>query len=215
MKINKLIAMLIFALMATIFFSACTSEKTSEKPSIKGTYTQLPGEQFKFDGKTVEVVEFLSFYCHACYVFESAIPVIKGNLPKKISWKVVPLYWGKQGSPKPGEAYLLAVDAGKGEQMKKALFNAQMVQNINIGDVNVLVSIGREIGMDPDFGRRLRTGEKAKAAREAQNLAKAYRVDETPSLVIAGNLMTNPHVFDHDINKFSSNVLKILRSIVK
>jgi len=30
--------------------------------TIKGSFTQVPGKEFKFDGKTVEVIEFLSFY---------------------------------------------------------------------------------------------------------------------------------------------------------
>ena len=206
--------MLIFALMATIFFSACTSEKTSEKPSIKGTYTQLPGEQFKFDGKTVEVVEFLSFYCHTCYNFENSIPVIKGNFPKKIKWKIIPIYWGK-GSPKPGEAYLLAEEAGKGEEMKKALFDAQMVQKRDIGNLEVLESIGSKLGLGPDFSKKLSSGEKAVEVRNGMDMAKAYNVDETPTLIIAGNIVVNPHAVDHNIDAFRENVLTILKSILQ
>jgi hypothetical protein len=93
-------------------------------PDIMGVHTKLEGENFKFDGKTVEVVEFMSFYCHTCYDFEKAIPVIKGNFPNKIIWKTVPIYWSDHGSPKPGEAYLLAEEAGKGEAMKKALLTS-------------------------------------------------------------------------------------------
>ena len=52
---------------------------------IKGVYTKLPVHQFKFDGKTVEVIEFLSFYCDGCYTFEKSIPAIKGNFPKRLN----------------------------------------------------------------------------------------------------------------------------------
>ena len=208
MKLNKLIAMLIFALIASISFSACTSEK----PSIKGTYTELPGEQFKFDDKTVEVVEFLSFYCHTCYNFENSIPVIKGNFPKKIKWKIIPIYWG-QGSPKPGEAYLLAEEAGKGEEMKKALFDAQMVQKRDIGNLGVLESIGAKLGLGPDFSKKLSAGEKAEEVQKGVDMAKAYNVNETPTLIIAGNIMTDPDAFDHNINAFRENVITILKSI--
>ena len=199
-----------FVLMASIFFSACTSEK----PSIKGTYTQLPGKKFKFDGKTVEVMEFLSFYCHTCYNFENSIPVIKGNFPKKIKWKVIPMYWGK-GSPKPGEAYLLAKEAGKGEEMKKALFDAQMVQKRDIGNMEVLESIGTKLGLGFDFTKKLRSGEKAKEVQKGMDMAKAYNVDETPTLIIAGNIMVNPHAVDHNIDAFRANVITILKSIFK
>ena len=139
--------------------------------TIKGSFTQVPGKEFKFDGKTVEVLEFLSFYCDHCYQFEKAIPAIKGNFPKKVKWKIVPLYWG-QGSSRPGEAYLIAVDAGKGEEMKRALFNANFVEKKDIGSVEVLEAIASKVGLGLDFSRKLRGGEKAREASKALNMAQ-------------------------------------------
>ena len=67
------------------------SSFAAEKPVISGKYTKIPGQQFKFDGKQVEIIEFLSFYCGHCYHFERSIPVIKGNFPGKIRWKTIPI----------------------------------------------------------------------------------------------------------------------------
>lgn len=181
---------------------------------IKGVHTKLPLHQFKFDGKTVEIIEFLSFYCDGCYSFERAIPVIKGNFPKKIKWKTIPIYWGK-GSPKPGEAYFLAEEAGKGEKMKEALFHAHFGEKKNIGDVKVLEEIGQKIGFGDDFSKKLRAGYKAKDVQKALDMAGAYGVDETPTLIIAGNIMTNPHEFNHNIDAFRENVMTIIKSILK
>ena len=182
--------------------------------SLKGIYTQIPGQQFKFDGKIVEVIEFLSFYCAVCYSFEKSIPVIKGNFPKKIRWKIVPIYWG-EGSPKPGEAYFLAEAAGKGERMKEALFRAHFVERKDIADIKVLGEIGQKMGLGIDFSIGLRGGGKAKDVQKALDMARAYGVDETPTLIIAGNIMTNPHAFNHNIDAFRENVMTILRSIFK
>ena len=137
MVLRKLFVVLVSLVLLSL------SAQAGESPSIKGSYTQLPGYKFKFDGKKIEVIEFLSFYCHSCYSFERSIPVIKGNFPKKIKWKVVPIYWG-DGSPKPGEAYLLAEALGKGEQMKNAIFNDHSVEKKDIGNVEVLEGIGRK-----------------------------------------------------------------------
>ncbi len=200
-----------FALLPLLF--SCKAGETTS-PAIQGSYTIVEGDKFKFDGKIVEVLEFLSFSCHTCYDFEKSIPVIKGNFPKKIIWKVIPIYWGEHGSSKPGEAYLLAEEAGKGEQMKKALFNAQMVQKRNLADLNVLEGIGSEIGLGPDFSRKLRAGEKTADVQKGLNLARSYKVEETPTLVIAGNIMTNPHSVDHNIDAFRANVITILKSIL-
>jgi len=181
---------------------------------IKGVHTKLPLHQFKFDGKTVEVIEFLSFYCDGCYSFERAIPAIKGNFPKKIKWKTIPIYWGK-GSPKPGEAYFLAEEAGKGEKMKAALFRAHFVEKKNIGDAKTLEDIGQKIGLGADFSKRLRAGDKAKDVQKALDMASAYGVEETPTLIIAGNITTNLHPFNHNVDALRENVIMILKSILK
>jgi len=209
---KKIFMMLTSLALLPLLFSCKAGETTSS--AIQGSYTVLEGAKFKFDGKTVEVLEFLSFSCHTCYEFEQSIPVIKGNFPKKIIWKVIPIYWGQHGSSKAGEAYLLAKEAGKGEQMKKALFDAQMLQKRNVADFNVLESIGSEIGLGSDFSRKLRAGDKAGDVQKGLNLAKSYKIEETPTLVIAGNIMTNPHSVDHNIDAFRANVITILKSIL-
>lgn len=208
MRLQKLFFALMFLVLASLSLQA------EEKASIKGVYKQISGQQFKFDGKTVDVIEFMSFYCDGCYAFEKSIPIIKGNFPKKIKWKTIPIYWGK-GSPKPGEAYLLAEESGKGEKMKEAIFNAHFVHRKNIGDVKVLEGIGKELGLGFDFSKKLRAGDKANDVQKALDMAAMYGVDETPTVIIAGNIMTNPHVFNHDINAFRENVITILRTILK
>jgi hypothetical protein len=201
--------------IALVILSAMSiSLHAGTSPTIMGEHTIIEGEKFKFDGKTVEVIEFMSFYCHTCYDFEKAIPVIKGNFPKKIKWKTISIYWSEHGSPKPGEAYLIAKDAGKGEVMKKALFKAQMVENRDIGDVSVLDDIAGKIGLGPDFSEKLRSGEKAEEVRKALDMVKKYGVSETPTLIIAGNIKTDPHPMNHDLERFKNNALSIIGSIL-
>lgn len=182
--------------------------------ALKGKFTLVPGKDFRFNGKTVEVVEFMSFYCDHCYEFEKSIPVIKGNFPKKVNLKIVPIHWG-QGSPKPAEAYFLAVDAGKGAEMKKAIFRAHFVEKRDIGSVEVLDSIAAGIGMGFDFSRKIRTGVKSKDVEAALEMARVYGVEETPTLVIAGNIAATPHATGDDMDAFKENVITIIRSILK
>ncbi|HEY4708511.1 MAG TPA: DsbA family protein [Thermodesulfobacteriota bacterium] len=182
--------------------------------ALKGKFTRVAGQDFRFDGKTVEVVEFMSFYCDHCYEFEKSIPAIKGNFPKKVNLKIMPIHWG-QGSPKPAEAYFLAVDAGKGEAMKKAIFRAHFMEKRDIGSLQVLDSIAAEIDMGFDFGRKLRSGVKSNEVDRALRLAQVYGIEETPTLVIAGNVATTPHATDHDMAAFKENVITIIRSILK
>jgi thiol:disulfide interchange protein DsbA len=205
----KKITMLLISLVLLSF-----PVQAEENPSIKGVYTRIPGHEFKFDGKQVEIIEFFSFYCSHCYEFGKSIPVIKGNFPKKIKWKTVPIYWGK-GSPNPGQAYFLAEEAGKGEQMRKAIFKAFFVEKRDIGNVKVLEDIGIRLGLGFDFSRRLRAGEKAGDVGEAILMSKKYDINETPSLIIAGNLKINPGMLDHNIDFLRDNAITILKSIFK
>ena len=208
MRLKMLVsALFLLALLPLSAFAAGNS-------SLKGSYATVPGQDFKYDGKTVEVVEFMSFYCDHCYEFEKSIPVIMGNFPKKVKWSIVPIYWG-QGSSKPGEAYFLARDAGKGDQMAKAIFHANFIEKKDIGDIATLESIAAKLGMPFDFSRRLRSGEKAAEAARALEMAGVYRIEETPSLVIAGNILTNPHASGHDIASFRDNAITIIKSIVE
>ncbi|KPK02539.1 MAG: hypothetical protein AMK71_01970 [Nitrospira bacterium SG8_35_4] len=186
--------------------------QAGDVPKIVGVYTEVPGQEFVFDGKSVEIVEFLSFYCSHCYQFEKAVPVVKGNFPKKITWKTVPIYWGK-GSPKPGEAYFLAVEEGKGEQMKKAIFEALFLEGKDIGQIEVLEEIGVKVGLGFDFSKRLRAGEKAAEAKEKLELANKYSINETPSLIIAGNLMTSPGMLNNNMDLLRDNAILILKSL--
>lgn len=202
----------ILLFMSLIMFSV--SAYAEQVTGIEGVYDKLDDVKFSYDGRQVEVIEFLSFYCMHCYHFEKAIPVIKGNFPKRIKWTTVPIYWGK-GSPKPGEAYFLAEEAGKGEEMKKALFEAVFVDKRDIGDVEVLDQLGIKMGLGFDYSRRLRAGEKAKEVGEAILKSKAYKIDETPSLIIAGNLKTSPDMVKGNADLLRENVIIMLKSIFR
>jgi len=181
---------------------------------IQGSFSRVPGRQFRFDGKTVEVMEFMSFYCGHCYAFERAIPVIRGNFPRKIKWRIVPIYWGN-ASPKPAEAYLLAEEAGKGEEMKKALFRAYFAESKDIGKVEVLDGIAAEIGLGFDFSRKLRSGEKDGEVKKDLELARAYGVDATPTIIIAGDLKVDPGMAGNDMDVFRDNAITIIKSLLK
>ncbi len=200
------------SLMLISWILLYSSIQAEEIPFIKGIYTKLPEHQFTFDGKKVQIIEFFSFYCSHCYEFEKSIQVIRGSFPNKIEWKAVPIYWGN-GSPKPGEAYLLAVEAGKGEQIKKALFDAYFIEKRDISNIEVLEDIGTNAGLGFDFSHRLRAGDKAKDVGDGIIMSKTYDVNDTPTLIIAGNLKTSSSLLERGIDALRDNVITILRSI--
>lgn len=207
MIVKKVLALLG---IITLFSLSVQIDKVS---AIDGVYKKIPGQKFTFDGKKVEVIEFLSFYCGHCYQFESAIPIIKGNFPKKINWKTVPVHWG-QGSPKPGEAYLLAKEVGKGEQMKREIFKAIFVENRDIGREEVLEEIASRIGLGFDFSIKLRDGVKHDEIIKGIEMMRGYGIHETPTMVIAGNLKSSPGDLLGNMDAYKVNAIAIIKSIL-
>jgi thiol:disulfide interchange protein DsbA len=202
---------LLFPVLIVLFSYYAYAES---KPMVVGVYKEVQGKEFIYDGNKVEIIEFLSFYCGHCYTFEKSIPVIKGNFPKKIIWKTIPVYWGK-GSPKPGEAYMLAEQAGKGELMKKELFHAIFVERKNIGSMEVLEDIGMKIGLGFEFSIKLRSGEMSKKAEEAMKTMKMYGVDETPTIIVAVNLKVSPGILQGNVELMRDNTLVMLKSLLR
>lgn len=202
-----------FIMFMLLLVALPVSVGAGDEQAIQGVYVRMPEFKYNFDGKQVEIVEFFSFYCGHCYELEKIIPVVKGNFPKKIRWRSIPVYWGKASS-KPGEAYLIAEEAGKGEQMKKALFEALFIEKKNIGDEAVLEDIGTKIGLGFEFSRRLRAGDKEKEAKAALIMMDAYKINETPSLVIAGNLRINPGMGVGTMEFFRDNMITVIKSIL-
>ncbi len=211
MRVRKL-SLIMIAFFILIPLSA--GPVSAQPRPVQGIFSRVPGRQFRFNGKTVEVTEFMSFYCGHCYAFERSIPVIKGNFPRRIKWRIVPIFWGN-GSSKPSEAYLLAEEAGKGEQMKKALFHAFFAENKDIGRVDVLDGLAADIGLGFDFSMKLRSGEKAAEVRRDLAMARAYGVDSTPTIIIAGDLKVDPGMTRGDMDVFQDNAINIIKSLLK
>jgi thiol:disulfide interchange protein DsbA len=205
---KKLVVVFALLLIASVHFQA----HADSTPTIEGKHTKVPGVQFKFDGKQVEIIEFFSFYCGHCFYFEKSMPVIKGKFPETTKWRHIPIYWG-DGSPKPGEAYLLAKEAGKGEEMKQAIFNALFVEGKDIGKIDVLEDLGVKVGLGFEFSRKLRGGAKAGEAGEGIIMKKTYGIEETPALIIAGNIKISPHMLDHNMDDLRENTITILKSL--
>jgi len=90
-----------------------------------------------------------------------------------------------------------------------------MVQERNIGDIGVLESIGKKLGLGSDFSKNLRSGKKAKDVQKGMDMAKAYGLNETPTLIIAGNIKTDSHKLEHNLDTFRQNVIAIITSILK
>lgn len=178
-----------------------------------GIYPVLDKPSTHQPGK-VRITEFLSFYCGNCYRFNGYKKHLKEKYGERLEIELRPIYWGKQ-SVKPPKAYVIALRAGKGEEMKDAIFKARFVDGRDIGDVKVLEEIASGIGLSREDIAAIGSGAANNEVLENIRLAQEYGVEETPTLILDGNIKVTPHETGDDVAKMDENLDKIIGGILR
>ena len=178
---------------------------TMNKPS-----TYEPGK--------VKITEFLKFNCGHCYSLNSQIPALKKKYGDRLEITYVPMLWkgvkGDLAYKKSIEAYILAERMGKGEEMKDALFKAMFVENRDITSELQLGDIGKSVGLGDEFITALKKGDAIAEADANIKLAESVPVDETPTIVINGNLKITSSMTNGDATQMATNIDTIINSLL-
>jgi len=166
----------------------------------------------------VKMIEFLKFNCGHCYALNLQLPAIKKKYGEKLEITYKPMLWRSVPGDKPFmksiEAYILAERMGKGEEMKDALFKAVFVEKRDLSSDIVLGDIARSVGLGDEFVNALKNGD-AKAEAEANiRLAESIPVDETPTIILNGNLKINPALTSEDIPQMIENLGTVIDSLL-
>ena len=116
--IHIILALLVISALAIYFLNS--GGNNSDK---------LPADNFKKLKTTIEpgkvkIIEFLNFGCTHCYDLRKDMPQLLKKYGDKVEIKYIPIIFPKQ-STKSIEAYLIAEQMGKGEEMRDALFDAK------------------------------------------------------------------------------------------
>lgn len=193
-----------------------TGESRVEKstPEVPGKYVLLSDEAGTREPEKIKIMEFISFYCGHCYQFEGMKPKLKEKYGNILEIELRPIVWGDQ-SIKTVEAYLLAKEFGKGEEMKDALFKANFEENRNIGDMNTLIDIAKGISLGDEFAAKLESGHIENEAMENIRSATRYEIRETPTLIIDGNIKVDPHLTDDNLALMMENLDTIIGGLLE
>ncbi|MCZ7357143.1 MAG: DsbA family protein [Candidatus Methanoperedens sp.] len=208
------IAVLIIAVLA-IYLSAAPGNPG--KLPAEGKFIKLDKPSTYEPGK-VKITEFLKFNCGHCYALNQQLPDIKQKYGDKLEITYKPMLWrsvpGDVPFRKSIEAYILAERMGKGEEMKNALFNAEFVEKKDITSEIVLGDIGTSVGLGNDFIAALNRGDAKDEADADIALAESFQVDETPTVIINGNLKVNPSVTNEDMTAMTQNLITVIGSLL-
>lgn len=222
-KSNKNIfyaALGLIAVIALIFaFSSGNSEPVDQSENLPtaGKFVKLNKDSTYEPGK-VKITEFLKFNCGHCYSLSQAMPGLEKKYGDKIEVTYVPMLWRTMASDqafrKSIEAYILADDMGKGEEMKDALFKAVFTDGTDVSSLFVLEDIGRSMGLGDDFVTALKNGDAKDRADANIKLGENFQVDETPTVIINGNLKITPSMTGGTIPQMVNNMDVIIDSLL-
>lgn len=209
------LALLVIAL---VYFLSTAPEKPQEKLPASGKYVKL-NKPSTYEPGEVKITEFLKFNCGHCYTLNQQMPALKKKYGENLSITYKPMLWRTvpqdQAFRKSIEAYIIAERMGKGEEMKDALFKAVFVDKKDLSSESVLGEIAKNIGLEDDFSAALKNGEAKDEAEANIRLAESFQVDETPTIIVNGNLKITPAMSNEDMAAMTNNLDAIIGSLIK
>lgn len=163
----------------------------------------LPADNFKKLNTTIEpgkvkIIEFLNFGCTHCNDLRKDMPQLKKKYGDKVEITYIPINFPKQ-STKSVEAYLIAEQMGKGDEMLNALFDAKFDKGMDILESTIAIeTVAASIGFGADFNQKLESGAMKNAALYNLRLANDYNIAGTPSVFINGKFQEDYSITNID-----------------
>ena len=208
---------LVLLVIALVYFFSVAPEKPQEKLPTSGKYVKL-NKPSTYEPGEVKITEFLKFNCGHCYTLNQKLPDIEKKYDKNISITYKPMLWmtvpQDQAMRKSIEAYIIAERMGKGEEMKDVLFKAMFVDKKDLSSELVLGDIAKSAGLGEDFSAALKRGDAKDEAEANIRLAESFQVDETPTIIINGNLKITPAMTNEDMAAMTNNLDAIIGSLL-
>lgn len=140
----------------------------------------------------IEVVEFFGYWCPHCHAFEPALDAWMHKLPANVSFRRVPVAFS--APQEPYQKIFLALEAmGQLDAMHRKVFTAIHVQKQRLEKDAEIVALMTANGIDgAKFTETFKSFTVASKAKQARQMADAYRIDGVPTLGIHGRYFTSP-----------------------
>lgn len=147
----------------------------------------------------VEVVEFFGYWCPHCHAFEPMLDAWVRKLPASVSFRRVPVAFS--APQEPYQRIFLALEAmGQLDAMHRKVFTAIHVQKQRLDKDADILALMTANGIDgAKFTETFKSFTVASKAKQARQLAEAYRIDGVPTLGVHGRFFTSPSMTgDHE-----------------
>jgi len=138
----------------------------------------------------IEVIEFFSYGCPHCNDFNPIIHAWAAKLPADVSFKKVPITFGRAAWNGISRLYYTLEANGDLAKMDSEVFKAIHNERINLFDEKVLMDWVAKKGLDPKkFADTYNSFGVMSKTRRADQIAQAYRIQGVPAIAVDGKYM--------------------------
>ncbi|MFT4579217.1 MAG: thiol:disulfide interchange protein DsbA [Nitrospinales bacterium] len=198
-------------LLAFIFLfpgTVAADEKIRGKYEVIGDINKLKG------AKTIKMLEFFNYSCGHCYRFLETSKKLRAKFKDKLHHKKYPIYWGNQ-TAYPAMAFYIADGLGMEEEFTQELFDTSFKLSVDVFQPKVIRFLAKEFKIEKEMKEGMLSDAIKAKTDESLALAKKYKANETPTIIINDVLKVAPSITEGNIEDMTANLEIIFEDILK
>ena len=181
---------------------------------IRGKYEVIGDINKLKDVKTIKMVEFFNYSCGHCYRFLETSKRLRSKFKDKLHHKKFPIYWGNQ-TAYPAMAFYIADSLGIEEEFTKELFDTSFKLSIDVFQPKVIRFLAKEYSIEKEMKEGIQSNAIKAKTDESLALAKKYKANETPTIIINDVLKVAPSISGGNVDEMTANLEIIFDDILK
>ncbi len=185
-----------------------------EAPKIKGKYEVIGDLSQLKNVKQIEIIEFFNFSCGHCYKFLTTSKRLHKKFKGKLFHKKSPIYWGQQ-TPYPAMAFYISDEQGIEKQFTQELFDTNFQMNINVFQPRAIKLLAKSHGIEKEMVEGMQADHIKAKVNKSLAMAKHFKANETPTIIINKTLKVTPSISGGDVNKMTDNLEVIFDDLLK
>ncbi|MBX9794372.1 MAG: thiol:disulfide interchange protein DsbA/DsbL [Burkholderiaceae bacterium] len=160
---------------------------------VEGThYVKLSQPHAAPGGGKIEVLEFFWYGCPHCNAFEPALDAWQKKLPADVAFRRMPVAFREEPFTTHQRLFFALEAMGLIDSMHRKVFNAIHIDHARLDKLSEITDLLGKNGVDAaKFSEVFNSFSVQTKAKQAKQLAEAYRIDGVPALGIQGRFYTS------------------------
>ena len=204
----KQVAAILLAFIFLLPGKVVAGEKILGKYEVIGDIKKLKGV------KTIKMLEFFNYSCGHCYRFLETSKKLRAKFKDKLHHKKYPIYWGNQ-TAYPAMAFYIADSVGIEEEFTQELFDTSFKLSIDVFQPKVIRFLAKEYKVEKEMKEGMQSDAIKVKTDESLALAKKYKANETPTIIINDVLKVAPSISKGNVDDMTANLEIIFEDILK